>query len=85
MPEESGQDHAPASDLRIALLQALDGLAPLDRAVLVLRYLEDLGVAEVADRIGASPGAVRTRTSRALDRIRPLLDSSLVGTRKDNA
>lgn len=85
VPEESGQDHAPASDLRIALLQALDGLAPLDRAVLVLRYLEDLGVAEVADRIGTSPGAVRTRTSRALDRIRPLLDSSLVGTRKDNA
>lgn len=85
LPEESGNDHAPVSDLRFSLLQALDGLAPLDRAVLALRYLEDLSVAEVADRIGASPGAVRTRTSRALDRIRPLLDTSLVNTGEDRA
>lgn len=83
VPDEHGADHAPASELRLALLQALDGLAPLDRAVLVLRYLEDLTVAEVADRTGVSPGAVRTRASRALVRLRPLLDSSLAGTREE--
>ena len=83
VPEGSGSDHAPASDLRLALLQALDGLAPLDRAVLVLRYLEDLSVAEVADRLGVTPGAVRNRSMRALERARPLLDSSLVGTREE--
>jgi RNA polymerase sigma-70 factor (sigma-E family) len=85
VPEQTGADHAPDSELRLALLQALDGLAPLDRAVLVLRYLEDLAVAEVADRLGLSPGAVRNRSMRALERIRPLLDASLVGTREDQA
>jgi RNA polymerase sigma-70 factor (sigma-E family) len=85
VPEQTGADHAPASELRLALLQALDGLAPLDRAVLVLRYLEDLAVAEVADRLGLSSGAVRNRSMRALERVRPLLDASLVGTREDQA
>lgn len=84
VPEQVGVDHADATDLRSVLVQALEGLAPLDRAVLVLRYLEDLSVAEVADRMGTSPGAVRTRASRALDRIRPLLGSSLVGTREES-
>src|SRR6478672_6547957 len=51
LPEQAEADHAAGSDLRLALVQALDGLAPVDRAVLVLRYLEDLSVAEVADRL----------------------------------
>jgi RNA polymerase sigma-70 factor (sigma-E family) len=83
VPDVVGDDHAPASELRLALTAALDGLAPLDRAVLVLRYLEDLSVAETAERLGASPGAVRTRSSRALDRIRPLLDQELVGNQEE--
>lgn len=83
VPEQVRADHAAASDLRLSLQQALAGLSPLDRAVLVLRYLEDLGVAEVAERLQVSPGAVRNRSLRALDRIRPLLDSSLAGTRKE--
>ena len=57
--------------------QALGGLAPADRTVLVLRYLEDLSVAEVAQQMGTSSGAVRNRSLRALERIKPLLDTSL--------
>jgi DNA-directed RNA polymerase specialized sigma24 family protein len=45
--------------------------------VLVLRYLDDLSVDEVADRMGTSPGAVRSRSLRALERIRGRADLSL--------
>jgi len=83
LPEQVRPDDTATSDLRLSLQQALAGLSPLDRAVLVLRYLEDLAVSEVAERLEVSPGAVRNRSMRALDRIRPLLDSSLVGTRKE--
>jgi len=70
---------APEGDdaTRLALRAALDELAPMDRAVLVLRYLEDVSVAETADALGVSPGAVRNRTIRALDRLRAVLGPSL--------
>ena len=63
-------DHAEATDLRLALTEALAGLAPVDRAVVVLRHLEDLSVEEVAEVLGLSPGAVRNRSMRALARMR---------------
>lgn len=64
-------------DLRLALTGALATLAPLDRAVLVLRFLDDLSVAETAERLSLSEGAVRNRSMRALGRIRELLGASL--------
>ena len=79
-------DRAPAREQRdgrgdaatgLALRAALDELAPMDRAVLVLRYLEDVSVADTADALGVSPGAVRNRTIRALDRLRAVLGPSL--------
>ena len=75
LPEtvETGGDAAT----RVALREALDELAPMDRAVLVLRYLEDVSVADTADALGVSPGAVRNRTIRALDRLRAVLGPSL--------
>ncbi|MBM7506969.1 SigE family RNA polymerase sigma factor [Nocardioides sp. 31GB23] len=71
---------AALSETRLAILEALAGLRPADRAVLVLRYLEDLSVEETAQRMGTSSGAVRTRSARALERVRPLLDRSLTTT-----
>lgn len=52
-------------------------LAPKDRAVLVLRYWEDRSVEETADAMNVSSAAVRTRTSRALARLREQLGGSL--------
>jgi len=70
LPDSATVDPAEASDLRLSLREVLDGLAPLDRAVLVLRYSEDLSVGEVALRLGISPGAVKNRSMRALERAR---------------
>ncbi|GAA1094836.1 MULTISPECIES: SigE family RNA polymerase sigma factor [Kitasatospora] len=70
---------APAGDssLRVTLIEALARLSPRDRAVLVLRYWEDVSVEETAELLGASPGAVRTQTSRALTRLRALIGDAL--------
>lgn len=75
LPEQvdAGADAATG----LALRAALDELAPLDRAVLVLRFLEDVSVADTADALGVSEGAVRNRTLRALDRLRGVLGPSL--------
>lgn len=50
--------------------QLLDRLAAGDREVLVLRFLERLSTAEAAGVLGISPGAVRLRLMRALERLR---------------
>ncbi|MEV7441074.1 SigE family RNA polymerase sigma factor [Streptomyces sp. NPDC091204] len=78
---DSGAPSAAAGgadpELRLTLLEALGRLAPKDRAVLVLRYWEDRSVEETADAMNASSAAVRTRTSRALARLREQLGGSL--------
>ena len=60
-------------DLRLTLAEALARLEPLDRAMLVLRYLDDVSVEDTADCLGVSSGAMRNRSLRALQRVRPLL------------
>lgn len=63
--------------LRMTLLAGLAELPPKDRAVLVLRYWEDRSIEEVADILGFSNGAVRTRTTRALQKLRFILGDRL--------
>jgi RNA polymerase sigma-70 factor (ECF subfamily) len=53
--------------------RALGRLGERDREVLVLRFLEQLSVREVAAVMGSSEGAVRTRQVRALERLHALL------------
>jgi RNA polymerase sigma-70 factor (sigma-E family) len=59
-----------AVDARLDLLAALAGLAPGQRAVLVLRYWEGLDVAETAAALGCSPGTVKSQTSYAIAALR---------------
>ena len=59
---------------RERLLGAIRGLPSGQRAVLVLRFFEDLSVAETALALACSEGTVKSQTSRALDRIRGALD-----------
>jgi RNA polymerase sigma-70 factor (sigma-E family) len=52
------------------LLRALALLPPGQRAVLVLRYFDDLSEAETAEMLGCSVGTVKSQAARALDRLR---------------
>ena len=69
--------HEADATLRMTLLAGLAELPAKDRAVLVLRFWEDRSVEEVAHIMGASSGAVRTRTNRALGRLRGTLGDRL--------
>jgi RNA polymerase sigma-70 factor (ECF subfamily) len=57
---------------RRRLLEALGALPERDRELLVLRYLEGLSTDEIAAELGTSRGAVMTRHTRALVRLRGL-------------
>jgi RNA polymerase sigma-70 factor (ECF subfamily) len=59
---------------RRRLLEALEALPDRDREVLVLRYLEGLSTDEIAAELGTTKGAVMTRHTRALDRLRGLFE-----------
>jgi RNA polymerase sigma-70 factor (sigma-E family) len=61
------------ADDRIDLLAALEKLSRGQRAVLVLRYWEDLDVAQTAAALGCSAGTVKSQTSYALAALRRLL------------
>jgi RNA polymerase sigma-70 factor (sigma-E family) len=71
LPETAERPGDP--ELRMALQSALAELAPLDRAVLVLRFFEDRSVEQVALDLGKNASAITTRTARALDRLRAVL------------
>jgi RNA polymerase sigma-70 factor (sigma-E family) len=56
------------------LLRALAGLPPRQRAVLVLRYFDDLSEAETAQMLGCSVGTVKSQAARGLARLRVAAD-----------
>ena len=62
-------DGLDAVGLRAALTKALATLPPAHRAVLVLRFYEDLSVEQTADVLGVPPGTVKSQTARALERL----------------
>ena len=84
MAPERGPGPAPdpAGDvvLRDAVRHALAELPPRMRAVLVLRYFEDLTEAQVAEALGCSVGSVKSQASRGLARLRERLDAHDLST-----
>jgi RNA polymerase sigma-70 factor (sigma-E family) len=65
-------DEADRTVERVTLLAALARLSPRQRAVVVLRFYEDLSVDQTAHLLGCSPGTVKSTTSDALARLRSL-------------
>ncbi|MET8256694.1 SigE family RNA polymerase sigma factor [Micromonospora sp. NPDC005553] len=62
---------------RITLVGALRQVPPRQRAVLVLRYFQDLSVEETARTMGCSTGTVKSQTAKGLATLRTLLTPTL--------
>jgi RNA polymerase sigma-70 factor (sigma-E family) len=74
-PEAGVADRTGQIADRDYLLRALAALPPGQRAVLVLRYFDDLSEAETADMLGCSLGTVKSQAARGLARLRVTADS----------
>jgi RNA polymerase sigma factor (sigma-70 family) len=67
LPTERSDDSTVA---RLDLVHAMLRLPVTQRAVLVLRYFEDMAEAEVAAALGVSVGTVKSRAARGLTTLR---------------
>jgi RNA polymerase sigma-70 factor (sigma-E family) len=78
LPDGAGSDDEYAhADRRAAVRSALERLPKRQRAVVVLRYHEDLTEAQVAHVLGISIGTVKSQASKALAKMRD--DAALAG------
>ncbi|MEU8422323.1 SigE family RNA polymerase sigma factor [Micromonospora sp. NPDC048835] len=75
LPERASATTDPTD--RITLVGALRNVPPRQRAVLVLRYFQDLSVEETARAMGCSTGTVKSQTAKGLATLRSLLTPTL--------
>jgi len=73
-PRPAGAD----VDERDAMWQLLARLPARQRAVLVLRYYEDLSEADIAEVLGCSRGTVKSQSAKALARLRTVVGTRMV-------
>jgi RNA polymerase sigma-70 factor (sigma-E family) len=66
-------DHSDDVVIRGAVLEALRELPPRQRAAVVLRYLDDLPIVEVARAMDCTEGTVKSNAARGLERLRDVL------------
>ncbi len=77
-PETAALGH----ELRTELVAAMNRLRPEDRLVVAYRFFFDLSEAEMAEALGCRRGTVKSRLSRALDRLRRELPSAMKEDRR---
>lgn len=85
---EPPTDTDPFEDVVVGqvVAAAVRALPPRQRAVVVLRYFEDLSVEETAEALGCTTGTVKSQTHRALLALRgtlPARELMLDGGRRD--
>jgi RNA polymerase sigma-70 factor (sigma-E family) len=73
LPETGATDQVESLATHQVLIGHLRGLPPRQRAAIVLRYYEDLSVAQTAEVMGCSPGAVKSHVSIGLGKLRDRL------------
>jgi RNA polymerase sigma-70 factor (sigma-E family) len=71
-PDAAGADETGTATDRLTLQGALAQLTPRQRAVLVLRFYEDLTESQAAAALGISPNTVKSQARVALQRLREL-------------
>jgi RNA polymerase sigma-70 factor (sigma-E family) len=81
VPTEYVPDRAtnePETSDRAQLLAALNSLGRSQRAIVILRYWDDLSVEQTAHALGCSTGNVKSQAARGLARLREVLNSAEV-------
>ncbi|MBB5868779.1 RNA polymerase sigma-70 factor (sigma-E family) [Allocatelliglobosispora scoriae] len=73
VPERPGRDHIGDIATAVTMRQALAQLAPRQRAVLVLRFYEDLTEVQTAAVLSCSVSTVKSQTRDALARMRTIV------------
>jgi RNA polymerase sigma-70 factor (sigma-E family) len=72
LPEPRAADHTEQIDTRLAVQRALQRLTAKQRAVVTLRYFEDLSELDTAAVLGCTVGTVKSQHSKALAKLRAL-------------
>jgi len=76
-PDAPGDDEAGTATDRLTLRDGLGRLTPKQRAVLILRFYEDLTESQTAATLGISPNTVKSQTRVALQRLRELVPDAV--------
>jgi RNA polymerase sigma-70 factor (ECF subfamily) len=66
---------AVRAERQVRLQEALNGMDPIDREVVVLRHFEELTNVEAADVLGIETSAASKRYIRAIRRLKAILDA----------
>jgi RNA polymerase sigma-70 factor (ECF subfamily) len=73
--DTSPSNQAMRQELRDAVMAAVAELTPRDREVLLMRHIEQLDTADIADALGMAESGVKARLYRALNRLRLVLEA----------
>jgi RNA polymerase sigma-70 factor (sigma-E family) len=81
LPETSSADLTAEADLRHVVAAAVQALPPRQRAVVALRFFDDLTEAQTAAALGIAVGTVKSQTAKAFATLRrhPQLDEMTQG------
>jgi RNA polymerase sigma-70 factor (sigma-E family) len=82
-PEQAVESHEAVVAESAAMWEALRQLPPRQRAVVVLRFYEDLSERDIADLMKVSPGTVKSQCSAALTKLRSALSTDVVDSTGD--
>jgi len=79
LPDAASPDRTEGVDDLLTVRRALATLPKRQRAVLVLRYLEDMSEQQTADLLGCSLGTVKSQASKALAKLRDIVGVDALG------
>jgi RNA polymerase sigma factor (sigma-70 family) len=79
LPEVSGPDTSHQLMTQLTVREALKRLTARQRAVVVLRFVEDLTEGQTAEMLGVSKGTVKSQTAKALAKLRSIAPQLLDG------